>query len=104
MHEYEFEVEAVIDAEIDTVFNAILDVNSYHNWFPGVEIRVRGGEKILHRGSVMEVLTKSNHFITLRFSEEVVDLEKNKSMQKEFIEGDSRPRKIDNRRKVILCH
>jgi len=39
MHEYEFEVEAVIDAEIDTVFNAILDVNSYHNWFPGVEKR-----------------------------------------------------------------
>lgn len=66
MHEYEFEVEAVIDAEIDTVFNAILDVNSYHNWFPGVEIRVRGGEKILQRGSVMEVLNKSNPFITLR--------------------------------------
>lgn len=46
MPEYEFEVEAVIDAEIDTVFNAILDVNNHHNWFLGVEIRVRGGEKI----------------------------------------------------------
>lgn len=83
MPEYNAKAEAIINADVNIVFNAILDANNFRRWMPDAEMHIMGEEKILQKGSEARVL-----FGTLNWTEKVVDIVTNKSIQIEYLEGD----------------
>ena len=79
--------EAVIDADIITLFNAVLDANNYSKWWmPRVQAKIRGEEKVLQKGSVYDI--EVHRGIISTFGVRVTDIEVNKSIKLEYFEGD----------------
>jgi len=87
MPNYDVVDEAVIDADISIVFKAMLDANNYSKWWmPHVEEKIRRGEKILRKGSVVDI--KVHRIGTLTFAGRIIDIIDNKSIKLDYFEGD----------------
>jgi len=87
MSNYDVTDNAVIDADVSIVFKAMLDVNNYSKWWmPHVEEKIRGGEKVLRKESVVDI--KVHRIGTLAFAGKIVDIIDNKSIKLEYFEGD----------------
>ena len=88
MPKYDVLDEATIDADVSTVFSAILDVNNYFKWWmPHLEGKIRGDEKIVREGSLYDI--KVHHrYGTTKFTIKAVEIVKEKAIKTEYIEGD----------------
>ena len=88
MPKYDVLDEATIDADVSTVFNAILDVNNFFKWrMPHLEGKIRGDEKKVREGSIYDI--KVHHrYGTTKFTIKAVKIVKNRMIRTEYIEGD----------------
>lgn len=87
MPKYDVVDEAVIDADVATVFKAMLDANNYSKWWMlHVQEKIRGEEKVLQKGSVVDI--KVHRIGTLTFAGWITDIVDNKSIKLEYFEGD----------------
>lgn len=79
--------EAVIDADVASVFKAMLDANNYSKWWmPHAQEKIRGDEKVLTKGSVVDI--KVHRIGTLTFAGRITEIVDNKSIKLEYFEGD----------------
>ena len=79
--------EDVINADVKTVFNAIIDANNYSKWWmPLVQAKIRGEEKVLQKGSMYDI--EVHRGITSKIGIRVIEIVVNKSIKLEYFEGD----------------
>ena len=88
MAKYDVVDEALIDADEKTVFNALLDefLGNSSWWEPHLELRIRNNERVVTKGSIIDV-TVNYPFGKMKFSERVVDIVENKLIKVEYFEG-----------------
>ena len=87
MPNYDVVTEAVIDSEVSRVFQAFLDTNSYSEWkMPHMEENMRGDNKILQKGSVLDF--KIHRFGTPTFTGRITSIIENQNIKMDFFEGD----------------
>lgn len=87
MPKYDVVNEAVIDADVTTVFNEVLNANNYSMWWmPHVQAKIRGDEKVLQEESVFDI--EVHRSITNTIAARITDIVVNKSIKLEYFEGD----------------
>jgi len=79
--------EAIVDADISSTFQQVLDANNWYEWWaPHIEAESRGSEKLIQVNSVVEI--KIHYIMTTKFLAKIKDIKKNCSISVEYFEGD----------------
>jgi uncharacterized protein YndB with AHSA1/START domain len=88
MPKYDVVSEGVVEADPQRVFQAFLDecMGKSRWWMPHMELSLRGGEKRIDKGSVIDHVVHGRG--SPKFAGRVVDVIENSSMLVEYFEGD----------------
>ena len=79
--------EGILNAEVSSAFQQILDANTWYKWWtPYIEAKIQGGEELIQPNSIVEI--KIHYTITAKFLAKFKDIEENKSIDVEYFKGD----------------
>jgi len=81
---FEFAEQAEIEVDTSEVFKALLDMNKWSVWWPGHVNKIRGDDRVIQNGSVVDIKVKGYSPITISFIAKIIDLVENQSIKAEW--------------------